>query len=358
MKLKSAYALVFLISFTTSSQAIEDDDFHSLNDFTDLVLATDQLTTVETQLRQEIRNARHNITELMSQQELTNTENVYLQNYSIINAEYAEFLLDEYCIEPSLFYQKQAEQGYLYLLKLDSSDRYAMNNLSLFYAQMSVYYRKNIDFHMRLNYLKKAEKLAEALTQCFPANSNYSINYYAILSDQLDLLQKYHRDLNEQQRMMEILKKPLFFGLKNPHSQVDSGNFIILAQQYFKHLYAKNPAQAEEWLKKNQKNIENFVHLNRKKSSREYQFMAELYAMLNEPHQALVNLNKMNASDHDATEPKDFNQDPNFANIRLYPKFQQWLKKYTIDYEKNKNLNPEICKLPKEKLLEINRSQS
>lgn len=63
MKLKSAYALVFLISFTTSSQAIEDDDFHSLNDFTDLVLATDQLTTVETQLRQKIRNARHNITE-------------------------------------------------------------------------------------------------------------------------------------------------------------------------------------------------------------------------------------------------------------------------------------------------------
>ncbi|MFW1806080.1 hypothetical protein ACG9Y5_18855, partial [Acinetobacter baumannii] len=143
------------------------------------------------------------------------------------------YLLDQHCAEQSHPIQELTEQAYLALKKRDPKDTIALNNFGLFYAQMSVYYRKNSDPTPRLTYLLKAEQLFETLIQIEPDDEEYQRNYYAVLSDKLMLLYKYHRDIEEQKRLVNILKKPLFEYLSNPEQAFDSGNFIILAQQYY-----------------------------------------------------------------------------------------------------------------------------
>ncbi|MFW1641927.1 hypothetical protein [Acinetobacter guillouiae] len=344
MKIK---IVIFLLSLNASITYadINDDEIQAIEDLTDQVLATKNLAKLEPQIKAQIQKAQPNVQKLLKAKDIEYNDSVYLHNYAILASGYAEYLLEQHCTTLSQPFQELTEQAYFALKKHDPKDTIAINNLGLFYAQMSVYYRKNIDPTPRLNYLLKAEQLFETLMKLQPDNEEYEKNYYAVLSDKLMLLQKYHRDQNEQKRLINILKKPLFHYLSDPNQAFDAGNFIILAQQYFKYLNREDPKLAEKWLRDNQAKIEAVVNKNRKQTQREKEFLAEFYALLGQTDRALSYLKQLEFSDENNTEPSSFENEPNLANLRLNPEYQKWFKQYKQDYAAYRKAIPKICKI-------------
>ncbi|CAM9233791.1 hypothetical protein [Acinetobacter bereziniae] len=350
MKIKNLLLLLSL-SCTIAYAEISDNDIETIENLSDQVLGNKKLAKLEPQIKAQIKKSQPTVQQLFKAKEIDYNDSVYLHNYAIITSGYAEYLLDQHCAEQSHPIQELTEQAYLALKKRDPKDTIALNNFGLFYAQMSVYYRKNSDPTPRLTYLLKAEQLFETLIQIEPDDEEYQRNYYAVLSDKLMLLYKYHRDIEEQKRLVNILKKPLFEYLSNPEQAFDSGNFIILAQQYYQGLNRENPKAAERWLRDNQQKIETVVNKNRKHTQRENEFLAEFYALLNQPAKALSYLKQLEFSDENSTEPSSFEDEPNLANLRLNPEYQKWFKKYTQDYQEYRKALPEVCKITQLEIL-------
>lgn len=344
MKIKKLLLLLSL-SCTIAYAEISENDIVAIENLSDQVLGNKKLAKLEPQIKAQIKSAQPNIKKLLEAKQIEYNDSVYLHNYAIITSSYAEYLLDQHCAALSHPFQELTEQAYFALKKRDPKDVIALNNLALFYAQMSVHYRKNIDPTPRLTYLVKAQHLFETLIQIEPDDDDYKKNYYAVLSDKLMLLYKHHLDVQEQNRIGNILKKPLFQFLADPDQPFDSGNFIILAQQYYQGLNRENPKAAEKWLRDNQQKIETVVNKNRKHTQRENEFLAEFYALLNQPTKALSYLKQLEFSDENSTEPSSFENEPNLANLRLNPEYQKWFKKYTQDYQEYRKALPEVCKM-------------
>jgi hypothetical protein len=344
LKIKNLFFLLSL-SCTYTYADISNNDIDAIENLSDQVLGNKKLAKLEPQIKAQIKTAQPSVHKLLKAKEISYNDSVYLHNYAIITSGYAEYLLDQNCAELSHPIQELTEQAYFALKKRDPEDAIALNNLALFYAQMSVHYRKNIDPTPRLNYLVKAQHLYEILVQLQPDDDDYEKNYYAVLSDKLMLLYKHHLDLEEQKRIGNILKKPLFQFLSHPDQPFDSGNFIILAQQYYQGLNRESPKAAEKWLKDNQQQIETVINKNRKHTQRENEFLAEFYALLNQPTKALSYLKQLEFSDENSTEPSSFENEPNLANLRLNPEYQKWFKKYTQDYDAYREALPEVCRI-------------
>lgn len=344
--MKFRFALLCLSLLTSSIYAgINDEDLDQMEELGQQVLTTKHLAPYEAQILKQIQDAKPHMQELYLADHISYNESVYIHNYAIINSQYAEYLLDQNCTEQSHPYQTQAEAAYLRLLKRDPQDKVALNNLGLFYAQMSVFYRKNTDPTPRLQYLEKSEKQFIQLIKIYPNNAEYQTNYYAVLSDKLALLQKHYQNLAEQKRLIAILKKPLFQYLDMPKQTLNAGNFIILAQQYFKDLYSENPEKAEKWLYDHQKKIEAIVKNNQTHDQRESEFLAEFYALLGQTDKALHYLKQLEFTDENGIEPSSIEDEPNLANLRLNPEYQKWFKQYQNSYTQYRKAIPQVCKI-------------
>ncbi len=343
-------ALSFLIySSATFAFELESDSIEQLSSFLDHHLITKTMIDHEREVLGQIAISKLNVNEiyanLKEKKDSNKSEFNYLQNYAILTAVYAEYLMEIDCKNLSKYYQDEAEKTYLKLNQLNKQDRYLRYNLAIFYARTSTFYRKNQNTDERYRLLQQAEKILLPLSLEYPKHKQYRDDYYAVISDQLEILQTKPNTLPEQKRIIDILQKPLFSYLKNPDKKYDSGNFTVLIQQYYKYLYAQNPKQADQWLISNQKGIEKFIqHNSSDDMQREYEFMAELYALLNQQDQALYYLKKIDPNDSDATEPKSLESERNFANLKLNPEFQAWLKHYTIQYQNNLDIHPKVCK--------------
>lgn len=348
MKIKYLCLLLLSLHHSAVYADVDLSEIQSLADFTDQVMEKNHLSTIEPQIKLQIQQAQQYVQPLLKSTKISYNDSVYLHNYAIITSQYAEYLLEQHCIPLSIPYQKKTEEAYLALLKRDPNDKIALNNLGLFYAKMSVYYRKNTDPTPRLENLNKAEQLFSSLMKLDPGDKEHQTNYYAVLSDKLMLLQKHHRDFEEQKRLMNIIKKPLFKYLSNPKSQlnaIDTGNFLILVQQYFKILNTENPQVAIKWLSDNQSKIEAIVQKNHKYTQRENEFLAEFYALLEQPKQALHYLKQFEVSNDEATTPDSIENEPNLANLKLNAEYQQWFKQYKHDYEEYRKAIPKLCKI-------------
>lgn len=348
MKIKYLCLLLFSLHHSAVYADIDLSEVQSLADFTDQLMITKHLATIEPQIKKQIQQAQPNVQSLLKTSKISYNDSVYLHNYAIITSQYAKYLLEQHCIPLSIPYQKKTEEAYLALLKRDPNDKIALNNLGLFYAKMSVYYRKNTDPTPRLENLVNAERLFSSLVKLDPEDKEYQINYDAVLSDKLMLLQKHHLDFNEQKRLMTLLKKPLFQYLSNsqqPLDNVDVGNFLILVQQYFKILNTENPQTAKKWLSDHQSKIETIVQNNHQYTQRENEFLAEFYALLERPKQALYYLKQLEVSDDEATTPDSIENEPNLANLKLNAEYQQWLEQYKYDYGEYRKAIPKLCKI-------------
>ena len=356
------YLLLSSALSTAFAFELENNQIEELSNFVDRHLEVSSMTNHEKEVLAQINNTKKDLdtvyANLIKSNHPDSPEFNYLQNYAILTAVYAEYLMKIDCKNTSKYYQNEAEQTYLKLQKLKNNDRYLLYNLAIFYARTSTFYRKNQNTEERYKLLKQAEKILLPLSLKYPSYRQYRIDYYAVMSDQLDVLQKRSDTLSEQKKNITIVQKPLFALLKNNHEEYDTGNFIILIQQYYKYLYAQNPKQADQWLITNQKSIENLVK-NKKSNDlqREYEFMAEFYALLNHPDQALYYLNKIDVKNADAPEPKSLEFERNFANLKLNKEFQAWLAQYKIQYQKNVDLYPKVCKsIQKSQPIEINKN--
>ena len=347
MKRKHLCLLLFMLHHSNVYADIDMTEIESIADFTDQVMQTENLSAIEAQIKIQIYQAQPNVQKLLKSNNMSYNDSVYLHNYAIITSRYAEYLLEQHCTALSIPYQKKTEDVYLALQKRDPNDKIALNNLGLFYAKMSVYYRKNTDPTPRLENLIKAEQLFSLLIKIDPKDKEHQINYHAVLSDKLMLLQKHHLDFNEQKRIMNLLKKPLFQYLS--HSQqlenVDVGNFLILVQQYYKILNTENPLTAEKWLIDNQSKIEAIVQKKSTLSQRENEFLAEFYALLGQSEQALYYLKQLEITDESTTEPDSIEKQPNLANLKLNAEYQLWFKQYKHDYEEYRKAIPKLCKI-------------
>lgn len=343
-------SIVLLLSLQNTALYADIDmtEIESIADFTNQVMETKNLSIIEAQIKIQIYHAQQNVQKLLKSNNMSYNDSVYLHNYAIITSQYAEYLLKQHCTALSIPYQKKTEDAYLALQKRDPNDKIALNNLGLFYAKMSVYYRKNTDPTPRLENLIKAEQLFSLLIKIDPEDKEHQINYDAVLSDKLMLLQKHHLDFNEQKRLMNLLKKPLFQYLSHSQQQLDNvdvGNFLILVQQYYKILNTENPQNAEKWLIDNQSKIEAIVQKKSKLSQRENEFLAEFYALLGQSEQALYYLKQLEISDESTTEPDSIEKEPNLANLKLNAEYQLWFKQYKQDYEEYRKAIPKLCKI-------------
>ncbi len=346
--MKHFYLALLLTSNLYISNVYADIDvseLQSLADFTDQVMEQEKFSTLESEAKIQLLHAQPNIQKILDAKKITYNDSVYLHNYAIITSQYAEYLLNQNCSEASIPYQQQTEKAYQRILKYNPKDKTALNNFGLFYAQMSVYYRKNTDPTQRLAYLVKSEKLFAELLVLSPQDNDYKRNYNAVLSDKLMLLQKYNQDLNEQKRIIDILKKPLFQYLANPNQTFDAGNFLILVQQYFKHLNKENSKLAQKWLSDHQTLIETIVQKNQKQNQREAEFLAEFYALLGQNERAMSYLKKIELSDDNDTEPSTLENEPNLDNLKSSPEYQKWFKQYKQDYEQYRKAIPQVCKV-------------
>lgn len=349
MKIKYLCLFLFVLHHSAVYADVDLSEIQSLADFTDQVMETNHLATIEPQIKLQIQQAQQYVQPLLKSPKMSYNDSVYLHNYAIITSQYAKYLLNQSCIPQSVPYQQKTEDAYLALLKRDSNDKIALNNLGLFYANMSVYYRKNIDPTPRLENLVNAERLFSSLVKMDSEDKEYQQNYDAVLSDKLMLLQKHHLDFNEQKHLMNLLKKPLFQYLSNSqqHSDttIDVGNFLILVQQYFKILNTENPQTAKKWLSDHQSKIEATVQKNHQYTQRENEFLAEFYALVEQPKQALYYLKQLEVSDDEATTPDSIENESNLANLKLNVEYQQWLEQYKHDYEKYRKAIPKLCKI-------------
>lgn len=357
-KMKKLILCICLATFSLQNHASNDPNYNQLAEVVNDNLNSKKMHGHEKLILSTMNRHESSVNQLIStSRELNANEQRYVLNYAILKSVYAEYLIEIHCRPESIDAQKQAENIYQFLFKQQPNDRNVRYNLALFYARTSTTYRKDQNNNERYRLLKLAEETLYPNYQKYPKNEQYRNDYYAILSEQLDIVQTKANQRDEQQRLIDILKTPLFKILNNPKQNYDSGNFVILVQQYYKYLYSQNPKQADQWLISHKNKIENYVNTQQQNTQREYQFLAEFYALLNQPQKALYYLSKYDVRDIDAANPESIAKERNLANLRLNPNYQNWFKQYQLDYEENQRVYPPLCSsmqvnldLPKQKV--------
>lgn len=331
------------MQFSHSSNAFNIEEF---NEFVDQHLNVDLISNDAKQTQQQIQRSQKYIQDLDPDFSLLDpSKQRTIHQSAILQSVYGEYLLQQHCPLLAKSYNAQAEKLYLKLLGIHPDDRYLRYNLGIHYARNSVYFRKNQDSTPRLALLNSAERIQKKLFEQYPKNDNYQTQYYAVLSDKLDLLLERDSQPQEQLQIIHVLKTPLFQMLNHSNQRYDSGNFLILVQQYYRYLYKQNPKNAEDWILSNKQQIELQIKNNQHHDQREHEFLAEFYAMTNQTKKALSHLKHLDPEDDSAPTPSDLEKSIPLANIKLNPKFQTWLKHYTERYQTYLKLHPEQCKL-------------
>ena len=271
---------------------------------------------------------------------------VYLHHYSILNAVYSEFLHEKHCPELSDWYHQEAENVMLNLLQLDPDDSDLAYNLSLFYARTSLFYENIAGSKQRITLLNKA---LDITLQLQSDDSAKQMHRFLVQSELLLALQKENQNIILQQQLIDELQPKLEQLLTQPDDEYDVGNFIILVLENYWHQSAKNPKQAEQWLKHNQQNILNYLSkpdatvLSASDQQRHHILYSEMYALLNMPQQAMQALQQRLPSDVEAESPAEIQTNKNLNKIRESAEFIQWFKQYSVDYQHYKQQHPEIC---------------
>lgn len=110
-------------------------------------------------------------------------------------------------------------------------------------------------------------------------------------------------------------------------------------------MYQQNVQKAQDFLAQNKDNIFKlyFDHLP-SNPQRKMSTQAKLYALYNQPEEALKYLQQLNFDTSETIEPEEFEKNKIFDHIRENPSFKQWLNQYQQDYLDDQKREPKNCK--------------
>ncbi len=272
-----------------------------------------------------------------------NRNNTYL-NFANLNAAYSEYLVFHNCIGLSEKYFQNAEHSYLKLLQDSPHDENLLYNISIFYARNSLPFDDDQHQKTRTQLLERSKQYAEKIQEINTENQQYKHHYYAVLSELLSALDKQNIRKDQQKVLMQILQPFLFELLENPDIDYDSGNFFILVKHYDQYLKAYYPQQAKSWLKQNQNKILAFYKKHQDENTqRNNSVDAQLYALLDQPDNAIQALKLLQFTEKDNYTPQNILDEQLFDKMRHLKAFQDWFTLYSREYQVYLKKHPKVC---------------
>lgn len=298
----------------------------------------------EHQIISELEKVSPIIQKLDQQDHLRSNEQSFYLNYANLNAAYSEYLMQQNCPQLAKSYIETAEKSFTKLLLQKSNHSDYLYNKSIFYARTSIHYQEPNQLSIRINYLEKSKLLAEQLFQLKPDDQKFRNHYFSVLSELLNVFDKADIQHSQQQEFVKILQQPLNEYLANTDLDYDSGNFLILVKVHFNALHQQNPKIAQAWLTNHKDAIFDFFNKHKDDNlQRNNGLTAELYALYKQPVQSLHYLKQLKFGVQDTYTPSDIAKEKAFNSIRLEPKFKNWFKQYSIDYQNYQTTHPKIC---------------